>query len=250
MSAVLAAVHAEWLKATTLRSVRLALAAFVLVSVGISAGIAASVGTAEAAQPGYDPGVIAFYGLNFGHVAVIAVAVLLTAGEYTRATVHASLVAVPRRGVFLGAKVAVTAGLALAASTVTAGLAFAVTQALLGPDGVPLTDPGVLRATVAAALYPVLLAVFCAGVAMLLRDQAVALGLLIPFFFLVSPLLELVPVLQRAAVFLPDRAGATAVRVHARDIDVFGPLTGLAVAAGWAATAVVAALVALRRRDA
>ncbi len=48
--------------------------------------------------------------------------VLLTAGEYTRATVHASLVAV-------------TAGLVPAVSTVTAGIAFAATQALLGPDG-------------------------------------------------------------------------------------------------------------------
>ncbi len=47
------------------------------------------------------------------------------------------------------------------------------------------------------------------------------------------------------------RSRATrAVRVHARDIDVFGPVTGLAVAALWAAAAVLAALVVLRRRDA
>jgi ABC-2 type transport system permease protein len=29
--------------------------------------------------------------------------------------------------------------------------------------------------------------------------------------------------LPKAAVFLPDRAGAVAVRLHSREIDAFGP---------------------------
>jgi ABC-2 type transport system permease protein len=77
------------------------------------------------------------------------------------------------------------------------------------------------------------------GVAMLLGDQLAALTLLIPVFFLVSPVLELIPFLRTAAVFLPDRAGQVAVRLHSRPIDVFGPLTGLAVLALWAAAAVL-----------
>ncbi len=85
---------------------------------------------------------------------------------------------------------------------------------------------------------------------MVLRDQALAIGLLVPFFLLLSPLLELVPVLQRAAVFLPDRAGAVAVRLHSRPVDVFGPLVGVAVLTLWAVAAVLAAWWALRRRDA
>ena len=72
------------------------------------------------------------------------------------------------------------------------------TQAVLGPAGVPPAE--LARPIVAAALYPTLLAVFCMGVAMVLRDQAGALGLLFPFLFLVPPLLELVPGLQRLAV--------------------------------------------------
>jgi ABC-2 type transport system permease protein len=88
------------------------------------------------------------------------------------------------------------------------------------------------------------------AVGMLVRDSAGALTVLVPFFFLVSPLLELVPVLQRIAVFLPGRAGAIAVRVHSRPIDVFGPVTGLAVLALWAVGAVLAAWWVLRRRDA
>jgi ABC-2 type transport system permease protein len=250
VTTVVTALRAEWIKATTLWSTRLALLAFFVASIGISVGVVASVGAEEAAHPGYDPGMIAFYGLNFGHVALIAVAVLLTAGEYNRQTIHTSLVAVPRRGTFLASKLAVGTGLVLATATVTALVTFFATQALLGPSAVTLASPGMLRSTIAAAVYPTLLAVLCMGVAMMLRDQAAALSLLIPFFFLVSPVLELVPVLQKAAVFLPDRAGAIAVRLHSRPVDVFGPLAGLAVLTLWAGAAVLGAWWLLHRRDA
>ncbi|MGY1814358.1 hypothetical protein [Blastococcus sp. SYSU D00820] len=245
-----AALRAEWIKATTLWSIRLSLLAFAVVTAGISVAVAATVGAAEAARPDYDAAVIAFYGLNFGHVAVLVVAVLLTAGEYGARTIGTSLTAVPRRGVFLAAKVAVGAGLVLAVATVTAVVTFAATQAVLGPDAVGPGTPGVLRSIAAAALFPALLAVVCMGIGMLARDAAGALTALVPFFFLVSPLLELVPGLQRAAVFLPDRAGAVAVRLHERPVDAFGPVTGLLVMAGWAAAAVLAAWWALHRRDA
>ena len=243
-----AALRAEWIKATTLWSARLSLLGYALATVGISVGVVASIGRAQAAEPGYDAGTIAFYGLNFGHVAVIVLAVLLTAGEYGTRTIHLSLLALPRRGAFLAAKLAVGAGLVLPTAAVTAVVSVVATQRLLGPAGMPLT--GLLRSTVAAALYPTLLAVFCMAVGLLLRDQTGTLSFLVPFFFLVSPLLELVPGLRRVAVFLPDRAGEVAVRLHSRPIDVFGPLAGLAVLAAWSAAAVVLAWWMLRRRDA
>ena len=246
----MAALRAEWIKATTLRPVLLCLVAVPVTVAGVGIAATAAIGRLQAAEADYDPAVLAFYGLNFGHVAVIVLAVLLTAGEYGRSTVHTSLLAVPRRGVFLGAKVLVGAGLVLVAATLAALASFFGTQALLGPAAVALPDSGVLRSTIAAALYPTLLAVVCMGLAIVLRDQAATLGLMIPFFFLVSPLLELVPGLRTAAVFLPDRAGQVAVRLHAREIDVFGPLAGLGVLALWAAAAVLAAWWVLRRRDA
>jgi ABC-2 type transport system permease protein len=246
------ALRAEWVKATTVRSTGLCLAAFALAVTGISIGVTAAIGTRQARADGdaFDPAVLAFYGLNFGHVAVIVLAVLLTGGEYSRRTVHASLTAVPRRGVFLAAKLAVGTGLVLVVSMVTAPVSLLGTQRFMRGYAVTLADPGVLRATVAAALYPALLAVVCLGVGVVVRDQTAALGLLVPFFFLVSPVLELVPGLRRAAVFLPDRAGQVAVRLHARPVDLFGPAAGLAILAGWAALAVLAAWLVLRRRDA
>jgi ABC-2 type transport system permease protein len=249
---LVSAIRAEWIKATTVWSTRLALAAFLLTVAGVSTGATAAIGVAQARQDGprFDPGVLAFYGLNFGHVAVIVFAVVLTGGEYTRRTVHVSLAAVPRRGAFLAAKLAVGTGLVLVTAAVTAVTTLLATQAFMGRYAVSLATPGMLRATVAAALYPTLLAVVCMGVGVVLRDQTAALSLLVPFFFLVSPVLELVPGLRRAAVFLPDRAGQVAVRLHGRPVDVFGPVVGLVILAAWAALAVLGAWLVLRRRDA
>lgn len=247
---LLAAVHAEWTKVATVRALPAALLAYAVVVTGVGLGVVASIGADEAATPGYDAAVLAFYGLNFGHVAVIVFAVLLTAGEYSRQTIHLSLVAVPRRGRFLAAKVAVGGTLVFAVAVPTALATLAGTQALLGSAAVGLDDPGMARATLAAALYPTLLAVCCTGIAMVVRDQVAALGVLIPFVFLVTPVLELIPVLRTAAQFLPDRAGQVAVRLHGRPVDVFGPAVGLAVLALWAAAAVLTAWWVLRHRDA
>jgi len=247
-----AAVRAEWIKVTTLWSTRLSLAAFLLTVAGVSTGVVAAIGVEQAHQDGpqFDPSVLAFYGLSFGHVAVIVFAVLLTGSEYSRRTIHASLTAVPRRGVFLAAKLAVGAGMVLVTAASTAVVTLLATQTFMGAYAVTLATPGMLRATIAAALYPTLLTVVCMGVGMMLRDQTAALSLLVPFFFLVSPVLELVPGLRRAAVFLPDRAGQVAVRLHSRPIDVFGPVVGLVILATWAAAAVLGAWLVLRRRDA
>jgi ABC-2 type transport system permease protein len=180
---LLAAVHAEWTKVSTVRSLPMALLAYAVVVTGVSVGVVAGSGSGEAASANYDAAVLAFYGLNFGHVAVVVFAVLLTAGEYSRQTIHPSLVAVPRRGRLLAAKVAVGAALVFAVAVPTALATLAGTQALLGSAAVGLDDPGMARATLAAALYPTLLAVSCTGIAMVVRDQVAALGLLIPFFF-------------------------------------------------------------------
>jgi ABC-2 type transport system permease protein len=250
MTTMTAAMRAEWIKAATLKSTWIGLSVFVLVVVGISVGVVASVGEQEAAQPDYDAGTIAFYGLNFGQVALITVAVLLTAGEYGRRTIHTSLVAVPQRGVFLVSKVAVATLMIFVTAAVTALVTFVGTQALLGSSAVTLATPGMARATLAAALYPTLLAVFCMGVALMMRDQATAISVLIPFFFLVSPLLQLVPVVSEAAAYLPDRAGARALQQHGEAAAAYGPLTGLAILALWAAAALLGAWWVLRRRDA
>jgi ABC-2 type transport system permease protein len=249
-SALAAAVRAEWIKAVTVRSTSFALLSFFLSAAGISIAVVASVGAHEASEPSYDPSVIAFYGLNFGHIAIIALAVLLTAGEYSARTAHTTFLAVPRRGQLLAAKLIVGMGLVAATSTVTAFVMLFGTQTQLGSAAVSLSSPGMARSTLCAVLYPTLLAAVCMAAGLLMRDAATALSLLVPFFFLVSPVMELIPGLQRIAVFLPDRAGAIAVRTHSRPVDIFGPIAGLLILTAWAVAAACLAYWISRRRDA
>ena len=125
-----------------------------------------------------------------------------------------------------------------------------VGQGLLGHRGVSLGDPGVLRAVLAGALYPALISLFALGVATMLRRQTLALGILVPFFFLVSTILQAIPGVTKATQFLPDQAGQRAMQIHHQVKDAYGPLTGLLIIVLWTAASLLGGWLVLRRRDA
>lgn len=83
---------------------------------------------------------------------------------------------------------------------ITSFVTFFLGQALLGDRG---TDIGgadnVLRAVVGGGLYMGLIALFSmGGVAAMLRSSMLSLGILMPFFFLVSQILSAVPGARRS----------------------------------------------------
>ncbi|WP_190175557.1 SDR family oxidoreductase, partial [Streptomyces nitrosporeus] len=83
---------------------------------------------------------------------------------------------------------------------------FFVGQALLGSHSTSLGEPHVLRAVFGAALYLTMLCLFSAGVTTMLHNQTLALGVLVPFFFLLSPILSAVPKVKTLAHYFPDYA--------------------------------------------
>ena len=76
-----------------------------------------------------------------------------------------------------------------------------VGQAMLGKHGDSIGDPSVLRAVLGGAFYLTLIALFLLGVTTMLRRQTLALGILMPFFFLVSGILQAIPGATRATQF-------------------------------------------------
>jgi len=203
----------------------------------------------EAADPTGDPVFTSFAGMVLGQLAMVVFGVLAVSGEYSSGLISTSLHAVPRRGLLLGCKAAVVGGAALLTGLVTSFTSYAVGQAALGPYGTSLGEPGVLRAVFGAGLYMALLAVFAMGAATVLRSPLLALGLLMPFFFLVSPILGSLPRTQVVAQYFPDSAGMRIAQVEQLP-GALGPWTGLGILVLWTAAAVVAAVVALRNRDA
>ena len=116
------------------------------------------------------------------------VGVLVVSNEYSTGMIRTSLAAVPQRGTFLFSKIAVAGGLPrrrprhqLRRLLPRAG------DARLPPGAIG--DPGVLRAVIGGGLYMTLIAMFSMGVAAMLRSPMLSLGILMPFFFLISNIL-------------------------------------------------------------
>ncbi|MBD0670745.1 ABC transporter permease [Streptomyces sp. CBMA156] len=242
--------RAELTKIGTVRSTLVPLAAALVTSVGIGVVNGASARSAidrgsHLLRSDFDPLDAGFVGVQFGQLALIAFAVLLIGGEYGSGMVRTSLTAVPSRGLFHLAKTAAAATVALVVALPTVLLAFLASQAALGPHGVEMSRPGVLGAVLGASLYLILMCLFSLGIATVLRSTGPALSLLFAFVFVLSPVADSVPALHAAARYLPDRAGAEVMKAN----PGLSPATGLLILAAWAAAALLAGYVTLRRRD-
>ncbi len=90
------------------------------------------------------------------------------------------------------------------------------------------------------------MALLAAGLTALLRSAVAVLSLLIPLLLIVP--FVFADVATAVVRYLPDRAGQAVL--HQNPEDGLGPWTGLAVAAVWAAAALLAGWWAVRNRDA
>ncbi|QCX79178.1 ABC-2 family transporter protein [Streptomyces sp. YIM 121038] len=200
----------------------------------------------------FDPTFISFAGMSLGQLAMIVFGVLVVSNEYSTGMIRTSLAAVPQRATFLFSKVAVAALLAFVVGIATSFLAFFTGQAMLGEHRAHLGDPGVLRAVIGGGLYMTLIAMFSMGVAAMLRSPMLSLGILMPFFFLISSILGNVSATKKVGRFLPDQAGSKIMQVKSPfdDDTPYGPWGGLAIMLAWTAAALLSGYALLKRRDA
>ncbi|MFE9537682.1 ABC transporter permease [Streptomyces sp. NPDC006691] len=259
MASVPAVLKSEWTKIRTVSSTTWTLACALIVTVAIGAALCAlmrsqfdDLGPAERLT--FDPTLISFSGMVLGQLAMVVFGVLVVGTEYSSGMIRSSLAAVPRRGTFLFSKLAVATLLALVVGIVTSFLTFFLGQALLGPHRTTIGAPDVLRAVVGAGLYMALIALFSMGVAAMLRSSMLSLGILMPFFFLISQILSAVPGAKTVARYFPDRAGSQIMQVvpDAMNSDPapYGPWGGLSIMALWVIAALAGGYLVLRHRDA
>lgn len=256
MAMVTRVLRSEWTKIRSVRSTlwTLGMAVTVTVSIGtlISALVRHDYATLSAHDKrAFDPTFTSFAGTGLGQLAMIVFGVLVVSGEYGTGMIRTSLAAVPRRGVLLFCKIAVATLAALVVGLVTSCAAFATGQLMLGRYGASPGDPGVLRAVIGGGLYMTLITVFSMAVATMLRSPMLSLGVLMPFFFLISNILANVSVTRTFGAYLPDQAGQKIMRVVTpEDPPPYGPWGGFAIMALWVAVAVTAGYLLMKRRDA
>ncbi|GAB2858250.1 ABC transporter permease subunit [Streptomyces deserti] len=250
-------IRSEWTKIRSVASTVWTLSLAVVVTIALGMLISALSksefdGMSRQDRLSFDPTFISFAGMSLGQLAMIVFGVLVVSNEYSTGMIRSSLAAVPQRGTFLFSKIAVATGLALVVGMATSFAAFFLGQAMLGEHSTSLGEPGVLRAVLGGGLYMTLIAMFSMGVAAMLRSPMLSLGILMPFFFLISSILGNVDATKKVGQYLPDQAGSRIMQVVTPvDDDVpYGPWGGLGIMALWVLAALVGGYLLLKKRDA
>jgi ABC-type transport system involved in multi-copper enzyme maturation permease subunit len=259
MASVPAVLQSEWTKIRTVSSTTWTLVSAFAVTVAMGAALSALLKAtfddlSREEQLTFDPTFISFSGMILGQLAMVVFGVLVVGTEYSSGMIRTSLAAVPQRATFIFSKITVATALALLVGMATSFLSFFLGQALLGEHRTTIGADNVLRAVVGGGLYMGLIALFSMGVATMLRSSMLSLGILMPFFFLVSQILASVPKAKTVAQYFPDQAGSKIMQVVpdalGSDKAPYGPWGGLGIMVIWVVAALIGGYLVLKKRDA
>ena len=254
--------RAEWTKIRSVRSTVWTLAAFIVVTIGITAlltWLTAShwTGPHAAARDNSilaDPvGFIMGAGVGLGQLAICVLGALVITTEYSTGVIRASLLAVPRRIPVLAAKAVVFAVLVLVVTEIVAFCSFFIGSSIVHAHvAVSLSDSGVARAVAGAGLYLTVLGLFALSIGTLIRHTAGAISAVIGIVLVLPILSGLLPGNWGAHInaYLPEQAGTLITHTHEVSGDLLSPWQGFGVLCLWAALLFAAGAFLLQRRDA
>ncbi|MEA2445164.1 MAG: type transport system permease protein [Thermoleophilales bacterium] len=192
-------------------------------------------------------------GIQLAQLAIGVLGVLLISSEYTTGMVRATLAAVPQRRTVLAAKALVFTVVTLIVSEIACFIAFFAGQAFLSSKHLEthLSDPGVLRAVIGGGLYLGVLGLLALGLGTVVRHSAGAIASLFGILFVLPGIAAALPRATQDAVnqYLPNNAGQQifALRIEPHTLQ---PWAGLGVFCIYAAIALAAGAILLKRRDA
>ena len=251
--------RSETIKLFSLRSTVWSYAVLVVISVGLSAVLAATLAGAAGsdipaeAQTAVAMQVVAFP-VGFAQLVAAVLGVLFIAGEYGTGMVRSTFTAVPQRLPVLWAK-----SLVLFAATFVVGLVstvggYLVGSAFLAGSGMdaPLTDPDVLRSVLGGALYLALIAVFALGVGTVVRNSAGGIAVALGILLILPTVLQIIPAEWAANTvqYLISDAGIAMLGLQSDVPGSLEPWQQLLVVLGWVAASLAAGSILMKRRDA
>ena len=250
------AARAEWIKLVSLRSSWITFAAAVVAIIGLGALISYVTAThwsnmRPEEQASFEPVARSLAGVDLAQLAIGVLGVLVVTGEYATGMIRSSLMAVPRRLPVLGAKLLVFSACTFVLSLISAFLAFLLGQQLLGSHGTGLGSPHAVRAVIGVALYLTVVGALAVGLGFVLRSTAGGIATLVGLLLVLPGIARLLPDTWQPHVlpYLPSNAGAGVFAVRP-ETGMLGTWTGFAVFCAWAAAALVAGALLLKRRDA
>jgi ABC-2 type transport system permease protein len=201
-------------------------------------------------------------GVQFGQAVVAIMAVLAISNEYGTGMIRVTLAAMPGRYAVLAAKALLLAALVLVAGAVAvfgsvlAGHLILPGHGFTAARGFPpvwLSDGPTLRAACGSVLYLALISLLSLGVAVIIRDSAVAIGTVLALLYLFPIVLAFIGNAhwqRRFERWTPTIAGLTIQDTTGLRHLSITPWGGLGVLALWAAGALLAGALTFRLRDA
>lgn len=241
------ALNAEWRKVATLPGARLTvlLTAAATVALALASGWAYAGGGVRLSQ-------VAGWAMMYAQAGFVVLGALTAASEYAGGQHHTSLLAMPRRGTQVGAKIMafITAALLMVMVVQAASLL----GYWLGMGRPIVDDKGeLIRNLASSGLAGVLLALLAWGLGHATRSAMAAMAPLLGLCLFVAPLL-----MRYAtwAKYLPGNAGSTLIidqpgpEIGPGLPGILGPVPGGLVLAAWAAVACAVGAACLIRRDA
>jgi ABC-2 type transport system permease protein len=255
------AVRAEWTKLRTVAGPAWLLLTAAALTVGLSA-LTAGVVHCPATGCGIDATKTGLTGFQLGQAVIAVLAVLVVGGEYSTGMMHTTLTAIPNRATMLAAKAAVLTAPVLAVGAVGALGSVLFGRLLLPGNGftpehgyrsLSLVDSMTLRAAGGSVLYLGLIAMLSLGVAVLIRDTAVAIGAVLGLLYLfpiVATMVTSTSWKRHLQQISPTNAGLAIQNTLDLHNPPLGPWAGLGVLTLWAAGALLVGWLVLRLRDA
>src|ERR1700683_2478610 len=254
------AVYSEWTKLRTVAGPGWLLVAAIVLT-AVVGGLAANAISAPGGDCPVDPAKVSLTGIYLGQAIVAIVAVTAVSGEYSTGMIRLTLTATPRRWQGLAAKAAVVGTATLVTGAVAVLASVLAGRLLLDGHGIDaahgyaalsLGSGAVLRAVAGSVLYLALIALLSLGIAAMVRDSAVAIGVVLGLLFL-----------------FPIIAGVIGDAAWKRHLDQISPMVagmyiqattdlrslpltpwqGLGVLAAWAAGALLDGGLLLHLRD-
>jgi len=212
-------------------------------------------------------------GYQFAQLTVAILGVMSITNEYTSGMIRATLAASPRRMRVLFAKLLVLAATTIVISAIGLALSWLATRPILAEHNltVDFSQWLTVRSFLGVILYLLAIAVFSLGIGALIRHTAGAIAAVVAILMVLPGIFSVILMTANASWaqtiyrHLPTEAGSQLIN-HMEAGQMMGPgsgmgslgsgmtmlapWTGFAWLAGYALLAFVAALIAIRRRDA
>ncbi len=256
------ALQAEWTKLGTVPGPAWLLIGVAVLTVAVSTAAVGATHCPQGMMCPVDTTKLSLTGVQFGQAVVAILAVLVISDEYSTGMIRVTLAAMPARHAVLAAKAILVAALVLVAGAVAVFGSVLAGHLILPGHGftaargfqpVWLSYGPALRAASGSVLYLALISLLSLGVAVIVRDSAVAIGTVLALLYLFPILLAFVGNAHwqhRLERWTPTVAGLTIQDTTGLRSLAITPWAGLGVLALWAAGALLAGGLAFRLRDA